>query len=162
MFEMGRFEILAELSVALLGFSGLMVAFGYSRFSEAGFAARIRALVYTTSAALIASLLPLLNLYLPIAAALLLAMFVAYLIWVCKVWLFGGKKVRTGTALVWFFLLASVPVIAWLVISLLNQGASLGAAYQTGIGYFLLISIYNFGSFVLYSVPVAGAQADAD
>ena len=162
MFETGRFEILAELSVALLGFSGLMIAFGHSRFREVSAAARIRSLVYTTSAALVASLLPLLNLYLPISAVLLVAMLTAHLIWGCRVFLFGEKPVSTNLALVWFFMLANVPVIAWLAISLLNQGASLGAAYVTGIGYFLLASIFNFGRFVLYSLPTTDAVAGVD
>jgi|OM-RGC.v1.023193261 hypothetical protein len=159
MFEMGRFEILAELSVAVLGFSGLLIALGHDRISDSLAVTRIRALLYTASASLVASVLPLLNLYLPVAAVFLLLALLMHTIWICVYWL-RAIHVSTSKWVGVIFMLAALPISAWLVFSLLNQGASLGAAYIAGIGYFLLTSIYNFARYLLLSLSEAGNQSD--
>jgi hypothetical protein len=52
-------QVLAEVSVTLLGFSGITAIMGYSRFAQKGVKYRMQGLLYGSSLAFIGSILPL-------------------------------------------------------------------------------------------------------
>jgi len=54
-------QALAEVSVTLLGFSGLTIVMGRSRFDQHGLAYRTQGMLYNSSLGFIGSLLPLLG-----------------------------------------------------------------------------------------------------
>ena len=54
-------QALAEVSVTLLGFSGLTIVMGHSRFDQHGLAYRTQGMLYNSSLGFIGSLLPLLG-----------------------------------------------------------------------------------------------------
>ena len=59
MMDYSNLQVLAEVSVALLGFSGLTIVMGHSGFDQHGLAYRTQAMLYSSSLAFIGSLLPL-------------------------------------------------------------------------------------------------------
>ena len=79
-------DVLAEVSVALLGFSGLAVVLGHSRFHQLGVAQRTQGLLYTSSTAFLGCILLLVGLPLP-ASVLVLALAMSFM----SVW--SGTKI---------------------------------------------------------------------
>jgi hypothetical protein len=146
------FEIFAELSAALLGFSGLMIALRQAKFTPESLAARIRGLLYTAGGALVASLLPLINVPLLIACLVLLLIMVSHSSWAIRVWMLNARQLGANPVLGWIFVTASLPIIAWLGVALFRDIDTQLGAYIAAIGFLLLTSTYNFCRFLMLSL----------
>ena len=74
-------QVLAEVSVTLLGFSGITAIMGYSRFAQQGVTYRMQGLLYASSLAFIGSILPLVGIPILLAAVSIAALGSAVIIW---------------------------------------------------------------------------------
>jgi hypothetical protein len=138
-------QVLAEVSVTLLGFSGITAVIGHSRFAQQGVAYRILGLLYSSSAAFIGSILPLVGIPILPAAVGIAALVSAVNIWVGKT-LFGRSRqeLRANPALVWTFFPMAVMVNLYLWWSIFVLAEQLLYVYQLQIGFLLLISTVYF------------------
>ena len=108
----GQLDVLAEVSVALLGFSGLLVTLGRSSFPEAGVFYRVVGLLGSASLALFASLLPIVNVPIELAGWAVGSVSAAFLLWLCVPFLFRGATVGSSYALTAFMVVFGGSVIA--------------------------------------------------
>jgi hypothetical protein len=138
-------QVLAEVSVALLGFSGLTIVMGHSRFDQHGLAYRTQGMLYNSSLAFTGSLLPLVGI--PISFG---AIAMAVLMSIGSVWaglrIFGRSAlaVKTSPLLNWIFfpmyLMSTLSL--WLSLFVLSEQALL--IYRLAIGCNLLVAVVFF------------------
>ncbi len=142
-------QVLAEVSVTLLGFSGITAVMGHSRFDQRGVAYRMQGLLYTSSLALVGSVLPLVGVPILPAAISIAALSSAGHIWAGKILLGRSKQqIQFHPVLLWTFL--PIGVIAtlppwWVILTLSEQ---LLVIYQLLIGYYMLTATTYFGQVV--------------
>ncbi len=138
-------QVLAEVSVTLLGFSGITAIVGRSRFAQQGVTYRMQGLLYTSSLAFIGSILPLVGIPILPAAIGIAALTSAVIIWAGKN-SFGRSRheIRPNPALVWTVLPMAVMVNLYLWWSILTLAEQLLFVYQLQIGVQLLIATLYF------------------
>ena len=138
-------QVLAEVSVTLLGFSGLTAIIGHSRFAQQGVTYRMLGLLYTSSLAFIGSILPLVGIPILPAAVGIAALMLAGNIWAGKN-SFGRSRceIQPNPALVWAFFPMSVMVNLYLWWSIFTSAEQLLFAYQLQIGFQLLLGTVYF------------------
>ena len=97
-------QVLAEVSVTLLGLSGLTAVIGQSRFDQRGVAYRTQLLLYCSSVAFVGSILPLVGIPLLLATVAMAVSMTTLTVWIGKnvIGLFQ-QKVQTSMALAWIF-----------------------------------------------------------
>ena len=154
-------DVLAEVSVALLGFSGLTVVLGHSRFHQLGVVYRMRGLLYASSIAFVASILPLVGIPLP-ASVILLALAMSFLgVFVGRA-SFGrqASSIRPSPVLLWTFYptLLLLTIALWL--SPLLMPESNFVVFRFAIGFNLLLAVVYFVRLIL-SVPIEETSASA-
>jgi hypothetical protein len=140
-------QVLAEVSVTLLGFSGLAAVIGHSRFDPRGVEYRTLLLLYTASAAFVGSILPLVGVPILLAAIGFATLGSVLLVWGAK-YNFGrsARRVQILSVLVWVFFPLGVMVtlsLWWAVFTLAEQ---LLLIYQLSIGFFFAVSGSGFCS----------------
>ena len=147
-------QVLAEVSVTLLGFSGITAIMGYSRFDQRGVTYRMQGLLYTSALALAASILPLVGIPLLHAAIAVAILASATIMWAGKMQLGRSRnEVRPNPFLLWTFLPAGVLVMLSLWWSILISTEYLLLTYQLAIGFNLLLATTYFIRLVASAFP---------
>jgi hypothetical protein len=138
-------QVLAEVSVTLLGFSGITAIMGYSRFAQQGVTYRMQGLLYSSSLAFIGSILPLVGIPILPAAFGTAASISAAIIWAGKN-SFGRSRheVQPNPALIWTFFPMAIMANLYLWWSIFALAEQLLFAYQLQIGFLLLIATTYF------------------
>ena len=143
-------DVLAEVSVALLGFSGLMVVLGHSRFHQLGVEYRMQGLLYAASVAFVGCMLPLVGIPLP-ASVLVLALAMSFLgAWVGRASF--GRRARSrqvNPILIWTLFPPFVLLTIALWLSPLFTPESNFAVFKFAIGWNLLLAVVYFIRLVL-------------
>jgi len=142
-------NLLAEISIALLGFSGLMVALGRSSFPEAGIYYRVAGLLGSASIALLASLLPIVNVPFSIAAWFVVLVSASFLSWSFVPFVVQGTATGSNYALAWFNILLGAVITIWLLLSLIPLTGKAEFAYVGLIGFYLFLGSVFFIRLVL-------------
>ena len=138
-------QVLAEVSVTLLGLSGLTAVIGQSRFDQLGVAYRTKLLLYTSSVAFIASILPLVGIPILLATIAMAVTMPTLALWSSKnVFGWFQSKIHTSTALNWVFLVSFVVLTLFLWWSIFTRAAQLLLIYELSIGLFLLLATVSF------------------
>jgi hypothetical protein len=143
-------DVLAEVSVALLGFSGLTIVLGRSRFHQLGVAFRIRGLLYASSSAFVGCILPLVGIPLTVSV-LVLALAMSYLsVWSGRV-AFGrqASSFQPNLILVWALWPPFVLLTLALWLSPLLTPESNFAVFKFAIGGNLLLAVVYFVRLIL-------------
>ena len=138
-------QVLAEVSVALLGFSGLTVVLGQSRFDQAGIAFRTEGLLYTSSLAFIGSLLPLVGVPVLLGAIAIAALMSVVCMSVLRM-LFGADAptFRISQFLTWTTLPVYMMSTLALWISIFALPEQLLFIYKLAIGCNLILAVLYF------------------
>jgi len=137
-------QVLAEVSVALLGFSGITAIVGQSQFAQQGVKYRVLGLLYSSSLAFMGTILPLIGIPVRPAAAITAALVLAGIIW-AGMNSFGParKDIRPNLVLVLVFFPISVLVnlYLWYAIIVLTEQILLAIQLQVGV-LLLLATVY--------------------
>ena len=138
-------QILAEVSVTLLGFSGLTAVIGHSRFDQRGVAYRTLLLLYCSSLAFVGSILPLVGVPIWLAAISLAASMTLITVWVGRKMLGPSEiKVQTSLVLNLIFYPLGVMVLLFLWWSIISSAEQLLFIYQLSIGFNLVLGAAAF------------------
>ena len=138
-------QVLAEVSVTLLGFSGITAIVGYSRFAQQGVTFRMRGLLYASSSAFVGSILPLVGIPILPAAIGIAALVLAGNIWAGKgVMGRSRQEIQPNPAITWTMFPMAVIVNLYLWWSILTLAEQLLFAYLLQIGFQLLIGTVYF------------------
>ena len=140
--DYSNLQVLAEVSVALLGFSGLTIVMGHSRFDQHGLAYRTQGMLYLSSLAFLGSLLPLVGVSVSISAIAMATLMSMGSVW-AGMRIFGRSVplVKTSPLLNWIFFpmyLISTSSL-WLSLFILSEQALL--IYKLAIGCNLLVAV---------------------
>ena len=143
--------LLADLSIALLGFSGIVVSLGSTNFSEEGYSKRIAALLWGSLVAFIGSILPILNVPIVVASMLLISLSTLLLAWATRTFVLGGNLQRTDTIapLLFGLLTPAIVVAAWLAYCVVFDRSMLEYAYLSVVGCWLIVAASTFVRLVL-------------
>lgn len=138
-------QVLAEVSVALLGFSGITVVMGHSQFDQQGVAYRTRGLIFSSSMAFIGSIMPLVGVPIMLAAAVMAAAMSALCVWAGRTIL--GKNtetVPTNPMLTWTLLPVTAVSSLALWFSIFVYAENILFIYKLSIGCNLLLAVVAF------------------
>ncbi len=143
-------EALAEVSVALLGFSGLTIVLGRSRFNPIGVTFRTQGLLFSSSTAFVGSIMPLIGI--PLLASILslaVAMSV-FSVWASR-WNFGrqASSIQVNPILLWALYPPYVLLTLVLWLSPLLTPESNFAVFKLAIGMNLLLAVAYFVRLIL-------------
>ena len=162
--DFGIFELLAELSIGLLGFTGVVSALGRSRLTAEVRAFRVGALVSYSSTSLLGSILPIVLVNQSLEEKTV--WFVSSLIFVAAilgiaVWAFIFKaKLLASTRLLktLAFLVFSIviAVSSYLIYGLIFLPDSLGSIYLVALATIFGLGVYHF------CMLVSSIKFDAD
>jgi len=145
MTDYSNLQVLAEVSVALLGFSGLTIVMGHSGFDQHGLAYRTQAMLYSSSLAFIGSLLPLVGISISFGAIAMAALMSMGSVWaIMRIFGWSVSQVKTNPLLNWIFFpmyLISTSSL-WLSLFVLSEQALL--IYKLAIGCNLLVAVIFF------------------
>ena len=138
-------QVLAEVSITLLGFSGLTAILGHSRFDQLGVAYRTQMLLYASSVAFIGSILPLVGVPVLLGAIGMAASMSVLTVWAAKR-LFGwsAQKVPTSLALNWIFFPTFIMLTLYLLWSIFTLAEQLLLIYELSIGLYLMLATVSF------------------
>ncbi len=138
-------QVLAEVSVTLLGFSGLTAVIGYSRFDQRGIEYRTLLLLYASSVAFIGSIMPLVGVPVLFASIGIAVSMLVEMVWAGnRMW---GKSVataKTSPLFIWTLFpmfMISTFALWWSIISLAEK---LLLIYELSIGLHLLLATVSF------------------
>ena len=147
----GQLELLAELSIALLGFSGIVVSLGRTNFSEEGYSKRIAALLWGSLVTFLGSILPILNVPILVASFVLITMSTLLLAWATRSFVLAGNLERTDTIVPLLFglLTPAVVVTVWLAYCLVFDRNKLEYGYLSVVGCWLIVAASTFVRLVL-------------
>jgi hypothetical protein len=143
--DYSNLQVLAEVSVALLGFSGLTIVMGHSRFDQHGLAYRTQGMLYNSSLAFTGSLLPLVGIPISFGAIAMAVLMSMGSIW-AGMRIFGKSEppVKTSPLLNWIFfpmyLMATLAL--WLSLFILSERVLF--IYKLAIGCNLLVAVVFF------------------
>ena len=156
-------QVLAEVSVTLLGFSGITTIVGRSRFAQQGAVFRMRGLLYSSSSAFVVSILPLVGIPL-LPAAIGSAVYVLpFIVWAWK-GVFGRsrREIQPNPAIKWTLFPVSILVYLYLWWSILAMADQLLFAYQLQIGTLLLSATMYFVRLVSSSFVTDDSAGSGD
>jgi len=145
MMDYTNLQVLAEVSVTLLGLSGLTAVIGQSRFDQRGVAYRTQLLLYTSSVAFVGSILPLVGIPLLLATIGMAVSMTTMMAWGAR-YNFGWfqQKVRTSLALLWIFFPPLIVLTLFLWWSIFTMAEQLLLSYELSIGLCLLLATVSF------------------
>jgi hypothetical protein len=145
MMDYTNLQVLAEVSVTLLGFSGITAVIGQSRFDQLGVGYRMQLLLYTSSAAFVGSILPLVGIPILLATIGMAVSMTTLTVWTSRNF-FGWfqQKVQMSLALVWIFLPLFIILTLYLWWSIFTLAEQLLFIYELSIGSFLLLATVAF------------------
>ena len=155
-------QVLAEVSVALLGFSGLTIVMGHSRFDQHGVAYRTQGMLYNSSLAFIGSLLPLVGIPISFGVIAMASLMSMGCVW-AGMRIFGRSvpQVKTSPLLNWIFfpmyLMSTLSL--WLSLFVLSEQALL--IYKLAIGCNLLVAVVFFIRLVISFFGTEEVSSDA-
>jgi hypothetical protein len=155
-------QVLAEVSVALLGFSGLTIVIGHSRFDQRGVAYRTQGMLYSASLAFIGSLLPLVGIPISLGAIAMAASMSMACVWAgMRAFGISMATVKTSTLLNWIFFPMYVmsTLSLWLSLFVLSEQALL--IYKLAIACNLLIAVVFFIRLVISFFGTQEVSSDA-
>jgi hypothetical protein len=135
--QFSTLELLAELSIAILGFAGLTAVFGHSKFDASSVTVRIRGLILSAGLAFAASVIPLIGVSLILSAAILLVATFATWYWMLKA-INEGKFIHNPW-ITWPTSLIGIGCAIWLCYALMSNSEIL-SAYVAFTGYQLLLA----------------------
>jgi hypothetical protein len=133
---MADLELLAELSVAILGFSGITVVLGHSKFDALSASTRIQGLILSSGIALILSLLPTIGLNLALSSVLAIALTLSFAMWAVGMIYRGNFKANIWLTL--FFFGVGGACCTWLTYVLIVDRSNLIHPYIALVGFTLL------------------------
>jgi hypothetical protein len=148
--EYPSLEALAEVSVALLGFSGLSIVLGRSRFNPIGVAFRTQDLLFSSSTAFVGCIMPLVGI--PLLASILslaVAMSV-FSVWAVR-WNLGrqASSIQVNPILLWALFPPFVLSTLSLWLSPLLVPESNFAVFKVAIGMNLFLAVAYFVRLIL-------------
>lgn len=143
--DYSELQVLAEVSVAFLGFSGITAIVGHSRFAQQGVTYRVLGLLYSSSLAFIGSILPLIGVPILAAAVIIAALNSAAVVW-AGIMSFGRsrKEIRPHPVLLVIFFPISILVNLYLWWSIFESAERVKFAYQLQVGTLLLLATVYF------------------
>jgi hypothetical protein len=145
MMDYTNLQVLAEVSVTLLGFSGITAVIGQSRFDQLGVGYRMQLLLYTSSVAFVGSILPLVGIPILLATIGMAVSMTTLTVWTsrnCFGW--SQQKVRASMALILIFFPAGIVLTLLLWWSIFTLAEQLLFIYELSIGSFLLLATVSF------------------
>ena len=146
--DVQSFEIFAEVSVALFGFSGLAAVVGGSKQKQTYISVRIRGLLFTSGVAAICSIAPLTGLNLLYCSVL----YIVLLVWT-QYWAISGFMRQQSSQASWMIYVPSftamVVAVASLLYGILLDPSLLFYAYMYGICVMLVVAGIFFIRMVL-------------
>ena len=145
--EPDAFEIFAEVSVAILGFSGMVAVIGDSNNTSPFIAARIRGLLLTSGSAAVSALAPLTGLTLTYCSILLIVIILASQLW--GVWLMMQQAAKPSWTIFFVSLVAMLSAVIWLTYGLVVDPGVLIFGYVFAVSVLLLMSGLFFARMVL-------------
>jgi hypothetical protein len=165
MSDTSTLELLAEISIGLVGFAGVVTALGRSRLPPPMRRFRIRALLLYGIVALGGALLPVILFDYRISAAsvwlssavVLVCAQLAMITWAAKT---IPPLVRAGqlpTSLAFVVVALLLVVVLYLLHGILFARASLSAIYSVGIFFILGLGVFHFFNLVV-SIPFGDAE----
>ena len=145
MMDFTNLQVLAEVSVTLLGLSGLTAVIGQSKFDQLGVAYRTHLLLYNASVAFVASILPLVGIPILLATIAMAVSVTAMTVWGGKS-IFGlfQQKVQMSVALACVFYPPFVVLTLFLWWSIFTLAEQSLLVYELSIGLFLLLATVSF------------------
>jgi hypothetical protein len=148
--EYSNLDVLAEASIALLGFSGLTIVLGRTRFHPLGATFRIRGLLFTSSSAFVGCIMPLVGI--PLTASIfVLALVMSFTsVWAGKA-IFGrqASSIQINPILYWTFMPPFVLLALALWLSPLLTPEWNFAVFKFAIGGNLLMAVVYFVRLIL-------------
>ena len=144
-------SIFAELSVAMLGFSGITAVLGNSQSDIPFIAGRIRGLLFTSGIAALASILPLTGTSILSSSYIFLVLLASLVVWSLTSFL-AIKDYQASLAIGISCLGAIASAMIWLGYSVYTQADTLVSAYAIGISACLLTAGVFFIRVVLSMV----------
>jgi len=143
--DYSNFQVLAEVSVTLLGFSGITAIVGQSQFPQQGVRWRMLGLLYSSSLAFIGSALPLVGIPVLPAAVALAALSSVAITWVGMTLLDrSSQKIQANPIITWTFSTFGVLMTLYLWLSIFVLPDQIHHAYQQQIGFLLLLATVYF------------------
>lgn len=137
--------VLAEVSVALLGFSGITAIVGRSRFGQQGVTYRMLGLLYSSSLAFVSSILPLVGTPILPAAVIIAALNSVAIIWAATNSFGRSKKeIQPHPVLLSIFFPIATLVNLYLWWSILTLSERILFAYQLQVGALLTLATVYF------------------
>jgi hypothetical protein len=162
MMDYTNLQVLAEVSVTLLGLSGLTAVIGHSRFDQLGIAYRTQVLLYASSVAFIGSILPLVGVPILLSAISIAVPMTVLTVWAGKnVFGWFQQKVQTSLALNWIFFPPFIMLTLYLWWSIFTSAEQILVIYKLSIGLFLLLATVSFFRLVK-SAFVTKDMSDSD
>jgi hypothetical protein len=129
-------EVLAELSVAILGFSGITVVLGHSKFDALSAGTRIQGLILSSGIALILSVLPIIGLHLAISSVLAIVLTLSFAFW--AIWTIYRGMFKANVWLTVFAVGVGAACCIWLAYVLAVGRGNLIDPYIALVGFTLL------------------------
>jgi hypothetical protein len=145
--DLSVFEIFAEVSVAILGFSGIVAVIDDSNNTSPFVAARIRGLLLTSGIAAISALAPLTGLALTYCSILLIILIIASQLW--GIWLMRQQAAKPSWVIFFLSLIAMLAAVIWIVYGLVSEPEMLISGYIFTVSVMLLMSGLFFVRMVL-------------
>jgi hypothetical protein len=138
-------QVLAEVSVTLLGLSGLTAVIGQSKFDQLGVAYRTQVLLYNSSVAFVGSILPLVGIPILLATIGMAVSMTTMTVWGGKN-IFGWRqqKFPISLALNWMIFPLYVVLTLFLWWSIFTLAEQLLFIYELSIGLCLLLATVSF------------------
>ena len=152
--EVESFEIFAEISVALFGFSGLVAVLGNAT-QQAFFSTRIRGLLFSAGAAVICSVAPLAKLDLVYCAFLYVGLAVAMQAWAITV-LMRTHGARASWTIYFAMLTLSLTAVGALLYGVFRDTEVLHTAYLFG----LCVQLFTAAIFFIRMVLATTTELD--
>ncbi len=137
-------QVLAEVSITLLGFSGLTAVIGYSRFDQRGIAYRTLMSLYQSSVAFIGSIMPLVGIPILFAAIGLATLMSVLTIWVGMRISGVSAAYKTHPLITGILFPMYVIVLSALWWSIVTLAGQLQFIYELSIGMNLLVATVAF------------------
>ena len=155
-------QALAEVSVTLLGFSGLTIVMGHSRFDQYGLAYRTQGMLYNSSLGFIGSLLPLVGIPISFGAIVMAALMSMGSVW-AGMRIFGKSvsPVQTSPLLnsIFFPMYLMSTLALWLSLFVLSEQVLF--IYKLAIGCNLLVAVVFFIRLVISFFDTEEVSSDA-
>jgi len=140
--------LFAEVSIAMLGFSGITLAFGRIYKRQKSLSVRTMGLLVTSGIAFLASITPIVGLPSVVASIILILLVGVSASW-CIISVFRKPEHSSSVWLVCLVNGSLLCSVGWLILALWSDGSSVNAPYMTTICLLLLAAALLFIRMIL-------------